>query len=48
MCIGNENLIFAYDSVPFLATSFEASDALRDAAAPTLADQNLTLLYSVP
>lgn len=48
----NENSVFAYDSVPFLATSFEASDKLRDAAAPTLskvlADQNLTLLYSVP
>nr|WP_095588164.1 TRAP transporter substrate-binding protein [Actibacterium ureilyticum] len=48
----NENAVFAYDSVPFLATSFEASDTLRDAAAPTLsgvlADQNLTLLYSVP
>lgn len=48
----NENAVFAYDSVPFLATSFEASDKLRDAAAPTLsrvlADQNLTLLYSVP
>lgn len=48
----NENAIFAYDSVPFLATSFEASDRLRDAAQPTLAkvlaDQNLALLYSVP
>ena len=48
----NENAVFAYDSVPFIATSFEASDQLRDAAAPTLskvlAEQNLTLLYSVP
>jgi len=48
----NENPIFAYDSVPFLATSFEASDKLRDAAKPilakVLAKQNLTLLYSVP
>lgn len=48
----NENPIFAYNSVPFLATSFEASDKLRDAAAPVLAkvmaDQNMTLLYSVP
>ncbi|PIL17361.1 hypothetical protein P775_24475 [Puniceibacterium antarcticum] len=48
----NENPIFAYDSVPFLATSFEASDKLRDAAVPTLskvmAEQNLMLLYSVP
>lgn len=48
----NENAVFGYDSVPFLATSFEASDALRDAAKPTLNallnDQNMTLLYSVP
>ena len=48
----NENPVFGYDSVPFLATSFEASDALRDAAKPTLNkilnDQGLTLLYSVP
>ncbi|RJE80100.1 TRAP transporter substrate-binding protein [Paracoccus sp. JM45] len=48
----NENPIFAYDSVPFLASSFEASDALRDAAAPTLekvlSAQNIHLLYSVP
>lgn len=48
----NENAVFGYDSVPFLATSFEASDALRDAARPTLNavlnKQNMTLLYSVP
>jgi TRAP-type C4-dicarboxylate transport system substrate-binding protein len=48
----NENPIFAYDSVPFLASSFATSDALRDAAAPTLekvlAAQNIHLLYSVP
>lgn len=48
----NENPIFAYDSVPFLASSFEASDKLRDAAKPVLskvlAAQGLTLLYSVP
>jgi TRAP-type C4-dicarboxylate transport system substrate-binding protein len=48
----NENAVFGYDSVPFLATSFEASDKLRDAAKPTLNkilnDQGLTLLYSVP
>ncbi|TMV73824.1 TRAP transporter substrate-binding protein [Thioclava sp. BHET1] len=48
----NENPIFAYDSVPFLATSFAASDKLRDAAKPilskVLAAQNLKLLYSVP
>ena len=48
----NEDPIFAYDSVPFLATSFEASEKLRAAAAPTLTkvmgEQNLVLLYSVP
>ena len=48
----NENAIFGFDSVPFLATSFDASAALFKAARPTLegilADQNLTLLYSVP
>ncbi len=48
----NENAVFGYDSVPFLATSFEASNQLRDAAKPTLNkvlnDQGLTLLYSVP
>lgn len=48
----NESAVFGYDSVPFLATSFEASDALRDAAKPTLNallnEQNMTLLYSVP
>ena len=48
----NENAVFGYDSVPFLASSFEASNALRDAARPTLTkvmnDQGLTPLYSVP
>jgi len=48
----NENAVFGYDSVPFLATSFAASDKLRDAAKPTLTkvlgDQNMTPLYSVP
>ncbi|WP_226780630.1 TRAP transporter substrate-binding protein [Oceaniglobus trochenteri] len=48
----NENPVFGYDSVPFLATSFEASDKLRDAAKPTLTKvmnaQNMTPLYSVP
>ena len=48
----NENAVFGYDSVPFLATSFEASETLRAAAEPTLNevlnDQGLTLLYSVP
>jgi len=48
----NENAIFGFDSVPFLATSFDASDALYAAAKPALeavlAEQNLTLLYAVP
>ncbi len=48
----NENAIFGVDSVPFLATSFDDAAKLWDAAKPTLekvlADQNLTLLYSVP
>jgi len=48
----NENAIFGYDSVPFLATSFTASEKLKEAAGSTLeailAKQNLVLLYSVP
>lgn len=48
----NENPLFGFDSVPFLATSFEASEALwevaREPLSEILADQNLHLLYSVP
>ena len=48
----NENAVFGFDSVPFLATSFDASAKLFAAAKPKLteilADQNLTLIYSVP
>lgn len=48
----NEDPLFGIDSIPFLATSFEASEKLWDAARPTmeevLAEQNLVLLYSVP
>ena len=48
----NENAVFGFDSVPFLATSFEDADKLWQAARPTiekiLADQNLVLLYAVP
>lgn len=48
----NENALFGYDSVPFLATSFDASVKLAAAAAPVLNEllesQNLVLLYSVP
>ena len=48
----NENAVFGYDSIPFLATSFDASVKLAAAAEPELSkvldDQNLVLLYSVP
>lgn len=48
----NEDPIFGFDSVPFLAPSFEASAKLWEAAKPkieeTLAEQNLHLLYNVP
>ena len=48
----NENAVFGFDSVPFLATSYDDSAKLFAAAKPKLeeilADQNLTLLYSVP
>lgn len=48
----NEDGIYGYDSVPFLASSFEASEKLRAAAEPVLAnlmaEQGMTLLYSVP
>ncbi|MEO1248718.1 MAG: TRAP transporter substrate-binding protein [Pseudomonadota bacterium] len=48
----NENPIFGIDSIPFLATSFEDSAKLWDAAKPTmekvLDEQNLKLLYAVP
>lgn len=48
----NENILFGIDSVPFLATSFEESQKLWQAAKPTieeiLSEQNLHLLYTVP
>lgn len=48
----NENAVFGFDSVPFLAPSFEASGKLFEAAKPKmeelLAEQNLTMLYAVP
>lgn len=48
----NENPLFGFDSVPFLATSFKDSETLwevaRESIAKVLADQNLHLLYSVP
>jgi TRAP-type C4-dicarboxylate transport system substrate-binding protein len=48
----NENALFGFDSIPFLATSFDDSAKLWKAAKPTLTklldDQNLVLLYAVP
>ncbi len=48
----NENALFGVDSVPFLATSFDDAEVLWKAAkgplTDVLAEQNLTLLYSVP
>ncbi len=48
----NENALFGFDSIPFLATSFEDSGKLWEAAqgplTELLASQNLHLLYSVP
>lgn len=48
----NENAVFGFDSVPFLAPSFEDSAKLWEAAKPkveaVLEEQNLVLLYNVP
>ncbi|WP_454854709.1 TRAP transporter substrate-binding protein [Rhizobium binxianense] len=48
----NENVLFGVDSIPFLASSFEASDKLWGAAldkvSAALAEQNLVYVYSVP
>jgi len=48
----NENPLFGVDSIPFLATSYEASDKLwnaaRDKVAKALEDQNLVYVYAVP
>ncbi|KNG92572.1 TRAP transporter substrate-binding protein [Pseudaestuariivita atlantica] len=48
----NENALFGFDSVPFLATSFDDADKLWQAAKAPLTEllqsQNLVLLYSVP
>ncbi|MGE0845481.1 MAG: TRAP transporter substrate-binding protein [Flavobacteriaceae bacterium] len=50
--LANENPVFGVDSVPFLATSYEASKKLWDASrAKTeelLAQQDLMVLFSVP
>jgi len=48
----NENALFGFDSIPFLATSFDDSAKLWKAAKPSiekiLDKQNLVLLYAVP
>ncbi|NBB96920.1 MAG: C4-dicarboxylate ABC transporter substrate-binding protein [Alphaproteobacteria bacterium] len=48
----NENPVFGADSIPFLAASYDDASALWDASredvAGALADQGLTLLFSVP
>ena len=48
----NENALFGWDSVPFLVSSFDEHEKLYEIAKPhmeeLLAEQNLTLLYSVP
>jgi TRAP-type C4-dicarboxylate transport system substrate-binding protein len=48
----NENPLFGIDSIPFLATSFEASDKLWEAAhgklSEVLESQNLVYIYAVP
>src|SRR5690606_1351087 len=48
----NENPVFGIDSVPFLATNFEESKKLWEAAKPAyeqiLDEQNVVLLYSTP
>jgi len=48
----NEEPLFGIDSIPFLASSFDASEALFAATRPSLEkvlhEQNLHLLYSVP
>lgn len=48
----NENKLFGVDAIPFIATSYEASDKLWNAAegpvTEALAKQKLSYLYSVP
>lgn len=48
----NENPVFGADSIPFLAASYDDASALWDASreevAEALANQGLTLLFSVP
>jgi len=48
----NENALFGWDSVPFVVSSFDEHEKLYEAAKPhldeLLAEQNMTMLYSVP
>jgi TRAP-type C4-dicarboxylate transport system substrate-binding protein len=48
----NENPVFGLDSIPFLAASYDEAAALwaasRDDVSAALAEQGLTLLFSVP
>lgn len=48
----NENPLYGVDSIPFLATSFEASEKLWTAAGDklqaALAEENLVYIYAVP
>ena len=48
----NESVIFGWDSIPFLVSSFDEHDKLYAAAKPhleeLLEEQNMTMLYSVP
>ncbi|MFB4205255.1 TRAP transporter substrate-binding protein [Arhodomonas sp. KWT2] len=50
--LANEDPIFAVDSIPFLATSYDDAeqlwDASRDAIESRLADDGIQLLYAVP
>ena len=50
--LANEDPIFAVDSIPFLASSYDEAEALWEASRPLveekLAAQGLTLLFAVP
>lgn len=50
--LGNEDPVFAVDSIPFLATSYEQARALWDASRPHIEERldadGLMLLYAVP
>ncbi len=50
--LANEDPIFALDSIPFLASSYDEAEALwaasREAVSAKLAEEGLTVLYAVP